>query len=110
LRASAAAKTPGGVGVDTDLARQEFISGGQQVSLQEYVGVSMQLQGVVKTAFKPTMFMPRCSSSESVLLRHTQHMLFMRSAEHSTICGASAIALVQLSAARWLLIGVTTPG
>jgi hypothetical protein len=27
------AKTPGGVGVDTDLARQEFISGGQQVQL-----------------------------------------------------------------------------
>lgn len=26
-----AAKTPGGVGVDTDMARQEFISGGQQV-------------------------------------------------------------------------------
>jgi hypothetical protein len=36
LRGGAAAKTPGGAGVDTDLARQEFISGGQQVRvLQE---------------------------------------------------------------------------
>jgi hypothetical protein len=52
LRASAAAKTPGGVGVDTDLARQEFISGGQQVSLQEYVGVRMQLPGCYENSLQ----------------------------------------------------------
>jgi hypothetical protein len=35
LRGDGGGKTPGGVGVDTDLARQEFISGGQQVSSQD---------------------------------------------------------------------------
>lgn len=44
LRGGGGAKTPGGVGVDTDLARQEFISGGQQVRLVAAVHSGAELE------------------------------------------------------------------